>query len=114
MEPRNAAGDTACLCDEARALLLRSRLIPIKKKDTGVRPVVVGEVLVRLTALCLMRTLRGDALRSIFAPRQLGLGVRNGVESAIHDTQAQINHNPEDVVLTLDIRNGFNSILRSA
>ena len=36
--------------DHSRALLLRSRLIPVKKRSGGVRPVVVGESLVRVAA----------------------------------------------------------------
>jgi len=44
------------LLDDSRSLLLRSCLIPVKKRTGGVRPVVVGEAFVRVAALCMLRT----------------------------------------------------------
>ena len=104
---------SANLNDDARRLLLRSRLLPVRKKDGGVRPVVIGETFVRLAALCALRSLPNGLLQRTFAPRQFGIGLRNGVESAIHVVQSQLDHNPDHVALSLDIHNGFNSIERS-
>ena len=96
--------------DNARSLLLRSRLVPVQKKSGGVRPVVIAEAFVRLAALCAMSLLPRGTVATLLAPLQLGIGTSNGVESALHLVQSHIDHNPTDVVLSLDIANGFNSI----
>ena len=59
-----------------------------------------------------MSLLPRGTVATLLAPLQLGIGTSNGVESALHLVQSHIDHNPTDVVLSLDIANGFNSLYR--
>ena len=86
--------------------------MPVQKKSGGVRPVVIAEAFVRLAALCAMSLLPRGTVATLLAPLQLGIGTSNGVESALHLIQSHIDHNPTDVVLSLDIANGFNFLHR--
>ena len=97
---------------QARDLLLRSRLIPVKKKNDGLRPVVVGEALVRVASLCLIHSLPPKLLQQLLAPLQLGIGSPNGVESAIHLVQTHLLTHPNHTLLSVDLANGFNSLHR--
>src|SRR5690606_34657797 len=72
----------------ARSQLLRARLVPVRKKAGGVRPVVISEVFVRLASLCAVSLLPPGTVASLLAPLQLGIGASNGVESALHTAQA--------------------------
>ncbi len=51
--------------------------LPCRKKNNGLRPIAVGEVLRRLVSKCLALHVRSSSL-SLLTPLQLGVGVRNG------------------------------------
>ena len=72
---------------------LGASLAAIPKKDAGVRPISVG---------CTLRRL---------APRQLGFGVSQEVEAAVHAARIYLQNLKEDqVIMKVHFTNAFNSI----
>ena len=61
--------------EEVASHLCGATLLAVKKKNGGLRPIAVGEVLRRLTSKCLSRSVLSDAI-DILAPLQVGVGVR--------------------------------------
>ncbi len=68
--------------DRIAEWLCASRLIPLKKKENGVRPIAVGDTIRRLFGKRLMRS--EDTLRSLSSlrPTQLGLNGKGACELA--------------------------------
>ena len=60
-----------------------ANLTALQKKDGGVRPIAVGFTLRRLTAKVAGNKLM-EEMGELLAPRQLGYGVKGGVEAAVH------------------------------
>ena len=92
-------------------------LTALRKKDGGIRPIAVGEVLRRLTSrLCCLAV--KPALPQYFLPYgQLGVGVTGGVEAAIHTLSSVITdngENPDLCCLKIDFKNAFNECSRSS
>ena len=76
------------------------------------RLIVVGCTIRRLVAKIAGKMVVG-AVAELLSPRQLGYGVRGGVEAAVHATRKYLQNLPsENAMLKLDFRNGFNSVRR--
>lgn len=93
-----------------------ARLIPLAKKDKGVRPVAVGELLRRLAAKAISRR-HAPAIGKILAlDGQVGVGVAGGIEGMFHATQQYVatNMGGSDAILKFDVRNAFNSVSRES
>ena len=100
-----------------RGALYRAALCALAKKEGGIRPIAVGSFYRRLSGRIAARH-ASAALAHTLKPCQLGVGVPQGCEAAIHSvreyasrTVAQPGSN--HVLLKVDIRNAFNSIHRS-
>ena len=92
-------------------------LFPLKKKDGGVRPIAVGEVLRRLVSRACCAAIRTKADAHFLPLGQVGVGVRGGAEAAVQAVRLALNQRdePEDfVVLKVDFENAFNSGSRAA
>jgi hypothetical protein len=88
------------------------RLIALDKKSGGIRPIAVGFTLRRLTSKC-ANSAGIYRLSSVFAPRQLGVGVPGGCEAAVHSARRFLETMPkEQVLVKLDFTNAFNSLHR--
>ena len=85
----------------------------LKKKDGGVCPIAVGNnTLHRLVAKCAALLVR-DEMGELFAPVQLGYGVKRGAEAAVHSARLfLLNLNPNQILLKLDFKNAFNTVCR--
>ena len=101
------------LAPSARACLRRSRLVPVPKPDLSVRPIAVGESLLKVAATVLMG-IHCDAIREYFGDLQFGVSFPGGAESVVHRCRQLITDNPSHVVCTLDAVNAFNSPLRTS
>ena len=78
------------------------------KKDGGIRPIAVGNILRRLTSKCVMRGV-ADRAANLLGPHQLGVGVRGGLEAIIHSMRHVVEGGQVDtMVLQLDLINAFN------
>ena len=95
--------------------LCGATLLACRKKNGGLRPIAVGEVLRRLISKCLATASRRTA-NNYLAPLQLGVSVKGGCEAIIHSvTQLIVSTPPErHWTLLLDFRNAFNSITRES
>jgi hypothetical protein len=85
-----------------------SRLVAIPKPPAGVRPIAVGEVIVRLSASLALRRVLEHLLQE-FEGLQYGLSER-GCESIVHHFRTA--HANGDTLITLDARNAFNTLRR--
>ena len=91
-------------------LLLSCRLIPLKKRDNGVRPIAVGEILVRLAGKIAFSLIR-SAADDFFGTTQLGCGAPGGAQVAALLVQLAARARNAAVV-TVDLINAFNCISR--
>jgi hypothetical protein len=87
----------------------------LKKKDGSVRPIAAGEVLRRLTARCLCRSVKDEAAE-YFAPYQFGVASKCGTERVVHKTRAVLEAqrgSPDFVFFKVDLSNAFNNVSRA-
>jgi hypothetical protein len=102
------------LPEEAKSLLLSSRLIALEKPDGGIRPIAIGETLYRLTAAHLINELK-DNIAEVLQPVQLGVGVKGGCEIVIHNIRKLLlDPRKKFAAITIDFKNAFNSVSRLA
>ena len=92
--------------------LCGARLIAANKKSGGLRPIAVGNILRRLTSKLFSKAV-SDRMGNLLAPHQLGVGVRGGVEAAVHTIREAVSLNPDKWLIQLDLQNAFNSVNRS-
>jgi len=84
-------------------------LVPLVKSTSKVRPIAIGEVLTRLGAKALLRK-QSKELSWFLRPIQLGVREPAGTEKTIHAVRKQ--YLAGKAVLSLDIKNAFNSLSR--
>ena len=77
----------------------RSRLVPIEKKDGGIRPIVISDVWLRLLDRTVARKVCHKA-RTLLAPFQFGVGIKGGCEVVVHALQmlSAVSLSEEDVL----------------
>ena len=90
-----------------------SRLVPLSKKPSGIRPIGIGEVLRRLVGKVITRSLKPNIVEST-APIQLCAGLESGVEAAVHAARELFKSENCECILLIDASNAFNSLNRSA
>jgi hypothetical protein len=102
------------LPDDARQLLLTSRLVALTKPNSdGYRPIAVGELLYRLAAIVAVKRVSTGAAK-LLAPHQYGIGVAAGAEKILHSLQHELADTDKRLaLLQLDITNAFNSCDRA-
>ena len=88
-----------------------ARLHAAAKKDGGIRPIAVGNILRRLTAKTIARRVQERAA-SLLAPHQLGVGVKNGCEAILHTVRKVLESDPSLFCLQVDFQNAFNLVSR--
>jgi hypothetical protein len=71
-------------------LLLSSRLIPATKPNGGIRPIAVGEVIMRLAGLVATARI-ADSIAKIFGNVQLGCGAPGGSQAAAIAVQTALS-----------------------
>ena len=88
----------------------RATLIPLQKKEGGVRPIAVDQTLRRLVAKCIgLHVIH--YVGSSLSPLQVGCGVPLGCEAAAHATRIYLQNIPSDhILIKLDFQNAFNSL----
>ena len=97
-------------------LFLSARLLPFKKKDAGVRPIAVGEVLSRLGAKVALHQIM-PVIQEKMPPLQLGVAVSDSVAHLTHAVRCAHQlclENSSAGILQVDISNAFNTIQRQA
>ena len=93
-------------------ILFGGRLIGLEKKSGGIRPIAIGLTLRRLSSKC-ANSFGVERLRSSFSPRQLGVGIPGGCDTAVHCARRFLQSMPAGhVMVKLDFANAFNSLHR--
>ena len=64
------------------------RLIPLVKDIDGVRPIGIGEILHRIVAKAIVKTVNTDVVEAT-APIQICSGIPSGLEAAVYTCSAQ-------------------------
>ena len=98
---------------EVAPFLAGARLHAALKKDGGIRPIAVGNLLRRLVGRCCSTRLQEKA-SAYFSPHQLGVGVRKGCETILHSTRKVLEVDPSLWCLQIDFINAFNLVNREA
>ena len=93
--------------------IVASRLIPLDKGNGAVRPIVVGEVLRRITGKCVIKVLKGDVIEAS-GSLQVCAGHKSGSEAAVHAMRTIFEADETDAILLIDATNAFNSLNRAA
>ena len=97
-------------------LLAGAPLVPLKKKDGGIRPIAIGEIIRRLFSKVACRSVI-VSMKNYLSPLQLGVRTPNGCEMIIHGLSACIEKcgaNPNIAMLKIDFENAFNLVSRDA
>src|SRR4051794_26020724 len=71
------------LPEEAKQYLLSSHLIPLPKDDNRIRPISIGEIFYRVAAYIAIDSI-SEVIGTVLSPIQLGVGIKGGIERAIH------------------------------
>ena len=92
-----------------------STIVPLKKKDGGIRPIAVGDTIRRVVGKVLLRTPEVVDEIETLHPRQCGVGVPFAAETVGMGLQRVSDYvdNPW-VSMQIDVRNAFNCVDRSA
>ena len=94
--------------------LCGGRLIPVKKKDNGLRPVVAGEVLRSIVARAALMELAAGI--SDLQPLQVGVGGSGPwaqtTTASVRSWVTDMLHGNPNVLVKVDLKNAFNSIRR--
>ena len=100
---------------ELRPYLCGGSITPLEKTKNGtvvgIRPIVVGEALVRLTGRALAIS-NAHRFRQTMLPLQFGVGVPGGAEQIIHATRLATEAHPEWMSFQADFENAYNCISR--
>ena len=86
--------------------------VPLVKPNHKLRPICVGEVWLRLAAIYLL-ALHGKVGQAL-ADLQLGVDVPGGAPAIGHALNAALEAEPDTVIVSLDWRNAFNCVSRTA
>lgn len=90
-------------------LLAASRVVPVPKgasEELGIRPICVGEIITRVATSAVVASIKSHAASHLM-PVQRAVGVKGGLESAIHEAQHLLSN--DQALLDLDIKNAFNT-----
>ena len=90
--------------------LTRSRLIAIPKTNGGVRPVAVGEVIMKLAGSVLVQRFE-FTLQPLFSPIQQGVMAKSGCERVIHTLN--FLYKEGSCIMSIDVKNAFNAPSRN-
>jgi len=90
------------------SVLLDGRLVMIDKPSGGLRPIAVGECLLRLLDKILMKQCKG--VWQSFAPVQLGVSIAGGAQSIGQAVGAALRANPRHVAVNTDMANAFGTV----
>ena len=84
-------------------------LIPLMKKDLGVRPIAIGEIWRRLVSKTALKSVTPKMIKHL-APFQMGVGISTGAEAILHSVERVLDDKGSDentVMLKVDFTNAF-------
>ena len=102
--------------EEAASLLISGRGVVIPKDEAGgLRPIVVGHVLLRLVGSLALSLLRPEIITFFLKPKPLQFGqfLPGGCELMAAAIRAHLEANPDHIDISCDAKNAFNSWCRT-
>ncbi|KAL0208234.1 hypothetical protein P9112_010821 [Eukaryota sp. TZLM1-RC] len=93
--------------------LTASRSVALSKPGGGVRPIAVGESIMRLLAIISFKRVKLSAI-DFFRPYQFAIGIPDGTTCAALCTDLFFNQKNENYLMNIDFKNAFNSVFRSS
>ena len=102
-------------CKRVQPFLAGGSLTALLKKDGGIRPIAVGDVLRRLTGKALVRAQKKELVKH-FSPLQVGVAVPCGAEAVAHGWKIIMElfaDDPDIVAVKVDFDNAFNNANRA-
>ena len=100
------------LSQEINEVLYGGRLLALKKKDGGLRPIAIGYTIRRLADKC-SKTYATEKLAAQLATIQLGVGIPGGAEAAVHALRRYAENQPNDhIIVKLDFTNAQHTTTR--
>jgi len=90
-----------------------STLLPLVKPNGGIRPILIGDTLIRAIGKA-VSYIEQPAISRVLNPLQLAVGVKGGVDIAVHGIRNFLDTNPDACVLSVDIKNAFGSLTRAS
>ena len=97
---------------ETRDLIFCGRGIPLQQRNK-IRPIIIQCPFHKVASHILIQNFNSMAIE-LCGNRQLGNGIKGGVEILVHSIRLLLELNPEWVILKTDIKNAFNEISRNA
>ena len=91
--------------------LLTCRLVPLKKKDNGIRPVGVGECLRWIIGKTITGLLKEDIKHAVGTLQTCAV-LESGIEAAIHAVRKSFDEDNSECPLLVDADNAFNKLNR--
>ena len=115
-------GLTAVINDVGSGRIVQDRLvkrlrtlrgIPLLKPNGGIRPIGICEALLQLAGCAAWRAQK-TAAADVTGPTALGFGVKYGLEAAVFLVNGFLETNAGTVLISVDMRNAFNTLSRGA
>ena len=97
--------------DTFRRRLTSCRLVGVPKPGNGIRPVAVGDCLLKAVTAIAMDEMKTQ-VRDHFGDLQLGILRQGGAEEIVHAIKDTLNLSPDMNLVTFDGKNAFNSVYR--
>ena len=95
------------------AALSLSKLTPLRKAGSGVRPIAAPNLLRRVAGRLLVRGGKKELVKAL-GRRQFAIGTAAGTELLAHTVRALTEDDPQLVVTALDVRNAYCTASRAA
>ena len=99
---------------ELAQIIAGGPLIPLLKKDGGIRPITIGEVIKRVTSKIAIRKTM-NKFQQLVDGIQLGVGIKNGIEAVLHCLNNVLRSDyidENDLTILVDFTNAFNLTAR--
>ena len=91
-------------------------LTALTKKQGGVRPIAVGDVIRRLVSKCVCNQM-GEQFADYLMPDQVGVAVSGGMEALVHTFRRFLEtnrDNADSLIFKADFQNAFNQVKRAS
>ncbi|KAL0207312.1 hypothetical protein P9112_011940 [Eukaryota sp. TZLM1-RC] len=93
--------------------MTNARLIALKKSQSKIRPIAIGESFSRILASLVFNRI-GKKAKEFFSPFQFGIKTIDGASSAALLSDVFFNSSDSNYIFNLDFKNAFNSVSRSS
>jgi hypothetical protein len=100
------------LTDNSLRMLKRYRGCPIPKSNGGVRPIAIEPMVMKIAGAILLQKCKDDVQKHL-GKWEHGVGVKGSTETMAHLIRSKLATDGDNVVLSVDMTNAFNTIPRA-